>query len=131
MKVLCIDDEQLFLLTAKKTLDKKGYQVRTAKSIEEGILKFNSFTPDIVLLDMNMPERSGNKLETSTGLEVVKYIRTFLRKLTPIIVVSGNTELSVMLKNFELGINEYLYKPLRPSDLLSSIVKVSSGASSF
>ncbi|RNC89662.1 MAG: response regulator [Allomuricauda sp.] len=123
MKILCIDDEKLFLLSTKKALTDIGYEVRTANCIEEGIMAFNTFEPDLVLLDMNMPEMSGNNMEECTGTEVVKYIRMFLRRSTPILVVSGNTDLSVKIKNLEMGINDYLHKPLSNSELLYKTVK--------
>ena len=62
MKILAIDDQQLILMSVKKRLTELGYQVETANSTEDGIMLFNTFNPDLVLLDMNMPEMSGTQL---------------------------------------------------------------------
>ena len=61
MKILAIDDQKLILLSVEKRLSELGYGVQTANSIESGIQLFNSFNPDLVLLDMNMPEMSGTE----------------------------------------------------------------------
>ncbi len=121
MKILAIDDQQLILLSVEKKLTEAGYHVKTASSSEEGIKLFNSFQPDLVLLDMNMPEVSGKELISCTGIEVVKYIRVFLKSETPILVMSGNTNESVILENFNLGINDYMKKPLGLDEVVARI----------
>lgn len=124
MKILAIDDQQLVLLSVKKRLSELGYEVETASSTEEGIMLYNSFNPDLVLLDMNMPEMSGNTLIDCTGTEVVKYIRVFMNRDTPILVLSGNTNESVILENFNLGINDYLKKPVSLDEIAVRIKRI-------
>lgn len=124
MKILAIDDQQLVLLSLRKRLSELGYEVKTANSTEEGILRYNSFNPDLVLLDMNMPEMSGNTLVDCTGTEVVKYIRVFMKRETPILVLSGNTNESVILENFSLGINDYLKKPVSLDEIAERIKRI-------
>ncbi len=121
MKILAIDDQQLILLSVEKKLTEAGYQVKTASCSKEGIKLYNSFQPDLVLLDMNMPEVSGKELISCTGIEVVKYIRVFLKSDTPIMVMSGNTSESVILENFNLGINDYMKKPLGLDEVVARI----------
>lgn len=124
MKILAIDDQQLILLSIKKRLTELGYQVETANSTEDGIMLYNSFNPDLVLLDMNMPEMSGNKIIECTGTEVVKYIRMFMNRETPILVLSGNTNESIILENFNLGINDYLKKPVSLDEMAARIKRI-------
>jgi CheY-like chemotaxis protein len=124
MKILAIDDQQLILLSVKKRLTELGYEVETANSTEDGIMLYNAFNPDLVLLDMNMPEMSGTKLVECTGTEVVKYIRIFMNRDTPIVVLSGNTNESVILENFNLGINDYLKKPLSLDEMAARIKRI-------
>ncbi|MGF1558584.1 MAG: response regulator [Flavobacteriaceae bacterium] len=111
MKILAIDDQQLVLLSVKKHLTALGYQVATAMSTESGIKLYNTFNPDLVVLDMNMPEMTGKQLTECTGMEVVKYIRLFLKRETPILVMSGNTNQEIINMNFDLGVDDYLNKP--------------------
>lgn len=124
MKILAIDDQQLILLSVKKKLNELGYQVETASSTEDGIMLYNSFNPDLVLLDMNMPEMSGNQLVECTGTEVVKYIRIFMNHDTPILVLSGNTDESVILENFNLGIDDYIKKPASLDEMAARIKRI-------
>lgn len=124
MKILAIDDQQLILLSVEKRLTELGYEVKTAGSTEDGILLYNSFNPDLVLLDMNMPEMTGKELVQCTGIEVVKYIRIFLNRVTPILVMSGNTNESVILDNFNLGINDYMKKPVSLDEMAARIKRI-------
>ncbi len=121
MKILAIDDQQLVLLSIEKRLTEVGYAVKTASSVEEGIRAYNSFLPDLVLLDMNMPEMSGNKMVQCTGTEVVKYIRVFRNKDTPILVLSGNNSESVIMENFNLGVDDYLKKPVSLDEITARV----------
>ncbi|MFD2587649.1 glycosyltransferase [Croceitalea marina] len=121
MKILAIDDQQLVLLSIEKRLTEVGYAVKTASSVEEGIRAYNSFLPDLVLLDMNMPEMSGNKMVQCTGTEVVKYIRVFRNKNTPILVLSGNNSESVIMENFNLGVDDYLKKPVSLDEITARV----------
>ena len=83
MKILAIDDQQLILLSVEKRLLEIGYNVAIADSGEKGIALFESFNPDLVLVDINMPGMS--------GLDVVQHIRTIKESKIPILVMSGNT----------------------------------------
>ncbi|MDP5060930.1 MAG: response regulator, partial [Maribacter sp.] len=67
MKILTIDDQQLILLSVEKRLTELGYDVKTADSGQKGIELYDSFEPDLVLVDINMPDMS--------GLDVVKHIK--------------------------------------------------------
>ena len=124
MKILAIDDQQSIRISVKKKLTELGYEVETANSNEDGILLYNSFNPDLVLLDMNMPEMSGYDEVLYTGIEVVKFIRLFMRRDTPIIVMSGNTDESVINENYKLGVNHYLKKPASLEELAQRIEKI-------
>lgn len=124
MKILAIDDQKLILLSVEKRLSELGYEVETANSIETGIRLFDSFKPDLVLLDMNMPEMAGTELVSCTGTEVVKYIRVFMKNDTPILVMSGNTDEALIMKNFNLGVNDYLKKPVSLDEMAARIKRI-------
>lgn len=71
-----------------------------------------------------MPEMSGYDEVQYTGIEVVKFIRLFIRRDTPIIVMSGNTDESVIKENYNLGVNHYLKKPTSLEEMAKRIEKI-------
>lgn len=116
MKILAIDDQQLILLSVEKRLKEIGYNVAIADSGEKGISLFDSFSPDLVLVDINMPGMS--------GLEVVKHIRTVSQAQTPILVMSGNTEEKIIIDGFEMGIDDYMKKPVSLEEMSARIKRL-------
>ena len=116
MKILAIDDQQLILLSVEKRLLEIGYTVAIADSGEKGISLFESFKPDLVLVDINMPGIS--------GLDVVKHIRTTKKSKTPILVMSGNTEENVIIDGFALGIEDYMKKPVSLEEMAARIKRL-------
>ncbi|WP_299886008.1 response regulator [uncultured Lacinutrix sp.] len=116
MKVLAIDDQQLVLLPLEKRLLELGYEVKTETDATKGIELYNSFNPDLVIVDVNMPIIS--------GLDIVKYIRTTKNSQTPIMVLSGNTKDETITQGFELGINDYLKKPLSLNEICARVKRL-------
>ena len=116
MKVLAIDDQQLVLLPLQKRLVDLGYEVKIETDGKNGIELFNSFKPDLVIVDINMPGIS--------GLEVVKYIRTSKNAETPIMVLSGDTKDETITEGFELGINDYMKKPLSLNEISARVKRL-------
>ncbi|AQS93219.1 transcriptional regulator [Polaribacter sp. BM10] len=104
MKILAIDDQKLVLIPLENRLKEIGYEVITETDGRKGIELFNSFQPDLVIVDINMP--------TISGLEIVKHIRNSNRPKTPIMILSGNTDNEMITEGFELGANDYMKKPL-------------------
>lgn len=116
MKILTIDDQQLILLSVEKRLLELGYTVKTANSGQKGMELFESFQPDLVLVDINMPDMS--------GLEVVKYIKREGPKNTPVLVMSGNTEEHIIMDGFTLGIDDYMKKPVSLDEMAARIKRL-------
>ncbi|TDS17088.1 glycosyl transferase family 2 [Maribacter caenipelagi] len=116
MKILTIDDQQLILLSVEKRLTELGYDVKTADSGQKGIEVYDSFEPDLVLVDINMPDMS--------GLDVVKHIKTSKRNTTPVLVMSGNTEENIITDGFNLGIDDYMKKPVSLSEMAARIKRL-------
>jgi|TARA_R110000868_G_scaffold32516_5_gene118238 DNA-binding response OmpR family regulator len=116
MKILAIDDQQLILLSVEKRLSELGYDVKTANSGATGIEIYDTYLPDLVLVDMNMPDMS--------GMEVVKHIRFFKDSKTPILVMSGNTDESIILDSFTLGIDDYMKKPVSLDEMTARIKRI-------
>ena len=116
MKILAIDDQQLVLLPLQKRLSDLGYTVRIETDANEGISTYNSFNPDLVIVDINMPGVS--------GLEIVKYIRNSKNADTVVMVLSGNTQDDVITEGFELGINDYMKKPLSLNEISARVKRL-------
>ena len=116
MKILAIDDQQLVLLPLEKRLTALGYEVKTESNAEAGIETYNSFQPDLVIVDINMPEIS--------GIDVVKFIRVEEKSTTPIMVLSGNTDDAIITEGFELGINDYMKKPLSLNEISARVKRL-------
>ena len=109
MKILAIDDQKLVLIPLENRLKALGYEVLTATNAVEGIREFELYKPDLVIVDINMPETS--------GIEVVKYIRNIRLSETPIMILSGNTDDEIINEAFELGVDDYMKKPLSLSEV--------------
>ncbi|WP_299384545.1 response regulator [uncultured Lacinutrix sp.] len=116
MKVLAIDDQQLVLLPLQKRLVELGYEVKIETDANKGLEIFESFSPDLVIVDINMPGVS--------GLEVVKYIRITKNSQTPIMVLSGDTKDETITEGFELGINDYMKKPLSLNEISARVKRL-------
>ncbi len=116
MKILTIDDQQLILLSVEKRLLELGYEVKTASSGEQGVEVFDNFQPDLVLVDINMPGMS--------GLKVVEHIRVDKKSETPILVMSGNTDEKIIVDGFDLGINDYMKKPVSLDEMAARIKRI-------
>ncbi|MEJ1223736.1 response regulator [Sediminicola sp. 1XM1-17] len=121
MKILAIDDQQLILLSVEKRLSEEGFLVKTAISGQLGIDLFDNYHPDLVIVDINMPGTS--------GLEVVKHIRIHKRSNTPILVMSGNTNEKTIVDGFEMGIDDYMKKPVSLDEVVARVTRILGHAS--
>ena len=116
MKILAIDDQQLILMSLEKRLIELGYDVKTADTGQKGIDIFKQFSPDLVIVDINMPGLS--------GLDVVKHIRIEENSKTPIMVMSGNTDEKIIIDGFDLGIDDYMKKPVSLSEVAARVKRM-------
>lgn len=103
-KILVIDDEEPMRLIFKAYLTKAGHAIETAADGMEGLEKVASFSPDLILLDINMPRMS--------GFEVAKKLRDNpCGKTIHIFVISSLKQENNIDRGYELGIEEYITKP--------------------
>ncbi|WP_179021757.1 response regulator [Winogradskyella forsetii] len=116
MKVLAIDDQQLVLLPLEKRLLELGYEVEIETNASKGLELYDRFNPDLVIVDINMPGVS--------GLDVVKYIRNTKNADTPIMILSGNTQDDTITQAFELGIDDYMKKPLSLNEISARVKRL-------
>ncbi len=116
MKILAIDDQQLVLLPLKKKLSELGYAIEVETDALKGLDMYDTFKPDLVIVDINMPGVS--------GIDIIKYIRQKRNSQTPIMVLSGNVEDAMITKSFDLGINDYMKKPLSLNEVCARIKRL-------
>lgn len=113
MKILTIDDQLLVTFSVQRILTNRGYEVETASDGLEGVKVFEQFRPDLVIVDYHMPKMN--------GVEVIEYIRTKKESKVPILILSGNTDITIKEKGFELGIADYLAKPVDLNKLVTVV----------
>ena len=108
-RVLVVDDEPRILRFTRLSLAASGYEVITAAKGQEALSLVQSDKPDIMLLDVVLPD--------TDGLEVLKKLRTFCQ--IPVIVFSAKTFNADQI--LSLGANDYIAKPFKPAELLEKI----------
>lgn len=113
-KILLIDDEQDILEILSYNLEKEGYQVSTASNGNEGIEKAKEINPDLILLDVMMPEKDG--IETCQDLRKIKELQKTL-----IVFLSARSEEFSQLAGYEAGANDYIVKLIKPKVLISKV----------
>ena len=112
MRVLLIDDEPFYYKLIQKTLKEAEYELAYAKSGSEGLAKIPSFEPDMLIVDLKLPEMD--------GFEILQRFRRDPKfSHAPVIVITAKDELSEKLKAFELGADDYLVKPFQPEELVA------------
>lgn len=113
-KILLIDDEQDILEILSYNLAKEGYEVSTAANGTEGIEKAKEIIPDLILLDVMMPEKDG--IETCQDLRKIKELQKTL-----IVFLSARSEEFSQLAGFQAGANDYIVKIIKPKVLISKV----------
>ena len=113
-KILLIDDEQDILEILSYNLEKEGYQVFTANNGNEGIVKAKEIIPDLILLDVMMPEKDG--IETCQEMRQIKELQKTL-----IVFLSTRSEEFSQLAGFDAGANDYIVKIIKPKVLISKV----------
>ena len=113
-RVLVVEDEESFRDALQFMLSREGFDVVLAADGAEGMKQFDAKNPDIVLLDLMLPEVSGT--------EVCKYIRT--KSNVPVIMLTAkDTEIDKVV-GLELGADDYVTKPFSTRELLARIKAV-------
>lgn len=113
-KILLIDDEQDILEILSYNLEKEGYEVFTATNGNEGIEMAKQILPDLILLDVMMPEKDG--IETCQDLRKIKELQKTL-----IVFLSARSEEFSQLAGFQAGANDYIVKIIKPKVLISKV----------
>lgn len=110
-KILIIEDDLNILSFIQTVLETGGYQVLTAQRCQQGILMLRSHVPDLVVLDLGLPDMDGE--------EFIRIART--DSTVPIIVLSARTEERDKVSALDLGANDYITKPFGTGELLARV----------
>ncbi len=110
-KILIVEDEINISSAISALLEANGYQAITAKSFAEGKMMYSSHVPDLVILDLGLPDRDGSCL--------LSEIRS--NDSTPVIILSARSDESEKVKMLDMGANDYITKPFGSAELLARI----------
>lgn len=108
---LVVDDEQRIAEAVAMNLELEGFQVLTASSGEEALEKVTEELPDIVILDVMMPDVD--------GFETLRRIREV--STTPVIMLTVRGDESDRVRGLDLGADDYMTKPFSPRELVSRV----------
>ena len=110
-KILVVEDDRNILSIIQTVLDTNGYQVLTAQRCQQGILMLSSHMPDLVVLDLGLPDMDGEE-----------FIRITRRSsMIPIIVLSARSDEKDKVNALDLGANDYITKPFGTAELLARV----------
>lgn len=113
-KILIVEDEQDILQLVKLYLEKEGYRIVTAMTGPEGLKQVKEEKPNLVVLDLMLPEMD--------GLEVCKRLRSAPdTAMLPIIMLTAKAEESDTIIGLELGADDYVTKPFSPKALVARV----------
>jgi two-component system KDP operon response regulator KdpE len=110
-EILIIDDEEPIRKLLDITLQSNNYSVTEAATAKEGVIMASNHPPDLVLLDLGLPDKS--------GLAVLTELREWFTN--PIIILSVQNSEAVIVDALDSGANDYLAKPFRTGELLARI----------
>ena len=120
-KILVVDDEKRMVRFIQLNLEQDGFQVVTAYNGEEALDQVRTQLPDLVLLDIMMPDIDGFQV-----LEKIREVST-----VPVIMLTAKGEEDDRVRGLELGADDYITKPFSPRELVSRIKAVLRRTKSF
>jgi len=112
-RILVIEDEQDLGSLLEYNLKADGYEAEVARTGAAGLARYKAFKPDLVLLDLMLPDIS--------GAEVARMVREDPTRQVPIIMVTARGEEADRVKGLELGAEDYVVKPFSVKELLLRI----------
>jgi two-component system KDP operon response regulator KdpE len=110
-RVLVVDDEEQIRRALRSILSTRGYALAMAATAEEALLKAIDAPPDLVILDLALPDRS--------GIEVCRELRTWMT--APILILSVRANEADKIQALDEGADDYLTKPFSAGELLARI----------
>ena len=109
--LLFIEDDDQIRLALRLVLEDEGYDVREAADGRSGLAAFHASEPDLVLLDIRLPDMS--------GFDVCRALRAM--SIVPIVMVTAQTDTQDMVTGLEAGADDYVTKPVVPKELAARV----------
>lgn len=110
-KILIIEDDEHINNLVATLLEANGYQTLSAYSCEDGMMMYASHRPDLVVLDLGLPDQD--------GMTFLKRLRK--DSLTPVIVLSARSDEKDKVEALDMGANDYVTKPFGSNEFLARI----------
>lgn len=117
LKILLVDDDPDILELLEYNLVREGFQIKTAENGQIAIEVAEEFLPDMILMDVMMPEMDG--IEAGRIIKQMKNLKN-----TYLIYLTARTEEFSEIAAFEIGADDYITKPVKPRALISRIKAV-------
>ncbi len=114
ISILLVDDTPINLRILSKILSKKGYKIRQALSGKLALMTIEKSVPDIILLDISMPEMDGYEVCSQIKANPITYE-------IPVIFISALDDTSAKVKAFEVGGADYITKPFKSQEVLARL----------
>lgn len=116
-RLLVVDDEPNLLVAVAACLRGEGYEVTTARSGREALVRLAETMPDLIVSDIRMPGMDGYTL--------ARHIRSSARTaLVPIVFLTAKDETADRIEGFRNGVDAYLTKPFEPDELVAVIKSI-------
>jgi len=110
-KILVVDDDSVISEIIQEALQQGGFETVLAENGKEALDAIETEKPDAIILDRRMPVMDGN--------ETLRHIRANKEtKDLPVLMLTGDHDISQVMESLELGANEYIVKPIAPEDMV-------------
>ena len=119
-RILVADDEESILDLLSRFLEKQGYQVDVANSVDTALALLRENRYDVVLTDKNMPDLSGR---TEGGMEIVRFVREQMPE-SEVIMITGYATIETAVEAMKLGAFDYIMKPIPLNELKEKIERI-------
>ena len=116
-RVLIVEDDDAIIELLRFLLEHEGLEIEVAKDGLDALTRLETWTPDLVLLDLHLP-----KLE---GMDVLWEIRQHPQwRNIPVVIISVDSSPQTMLQGWRLGVDSYFVKPFDPDELLRVVRRI-------
>jgi len=113
--ILVVDDESVVAEISKRKLEERGYEVYTAANGNEAFKRLKSNIPDLILLDVQMPDMNGYTFIMEKD-KIPEYVNI------PVVVLTAYNETEPLFKRH--GVKDYLLKPLKLQDVINKVIEI-------